>query len=312
MKPVILLLTGIICSQLSSAVAEDSAGPVLGCEASVLLPERFEIVTEQVVDQPERMEIVVLPAEYEMVPTEMLVRAAWTERRIVPAQFTTETEQVLVRPERTETIVIPAEYETHTERVLLRPAETRWDVVTRDPEDRSACMRSLGAAWLCPVEVPPVYETVTKTEIVTPERTETRVIPAEFRTLVKQIETVPERIETVEHPAEYETVMVETLVVPAREEVRIVPATYRTVEKRVSTGGGMMSTRPVVCDTALSEGVVTALQNALTEAGHPVEADGVLGPATLAALAAFQSERGLPMGHLTEESVTVLGMSLGR
>ncbi|MDX1293788.1 MAG: peptidoglycan-binding protein, partial [Hyphomonas sp.] len=281
------------------------------CRAPVLIPETFETVTEQVLDQPERTEIRVIPAEYETEPERILVKEASVELRVVPAVYEAVTEQVLVRPERTETVVIPAEYETFTEQVLVRQAYTTWKL--KDPsagqvEPAGTSGELSEGDLLVPVDVPAEYETVTRTRIVKPEESETRIVPAEYRTIVKQVLVEPARVEQVEVPAEYETVLVERLVAPAREEIIVIPATYRTVEKRVLAGGGTAAWRDAPCASDVTPAMIRAVQTALGEAGHAVKADGVLGPATLSALEAFQRRQGLGVGSLTNETLAALGV----
>ena len=159
-----------------------------GCRAPVLIPETFETVTEQVLDQEERTEIRYSPAKYETVQEKVRVREAATEYRIVPAVYESVTEQVLVRPERTETHIIPAEYETYTEQVLVRQAYTTWklkdEVIGRSVAADGSAEGSAGEV-LTPVDVPAEYKTVTRTRVVTPGQSETRIVAAEYRTLVK-------------------------------------------------------------------------------------------------------------------------------
>lgn len=283
------------------------------CRAPVLIPETFETVTEQVLDQEERTEIRYYPAEYETVQEKVRVREAATEYRIVPAVYESVTEQVLVRPKRTETHIIPTEYETYTEQVLVRQAYTTWklkdEVVGRSVAADGSAEGSAGEV-LTPVDVPAEYKTVTRTRVVTPEQSETRIVAAEYRTLVKQVLVEPARVEPIEVPAEYETVPVERLVSSAREEIVVIPATYRTVEKRVVTGGGTAEWRDVLCDPALTRKAIKDVQSALNEAGFAVGEDGVFGPATRTALEGFQREQGLGVGQLTYETLEALGVTI--
>ena len=275
------------------------------CRGRVLIPETFETVTEQVLDQPERTEIRTFPARYETVTQHVETRKATLEYRIIPAVYESVTEQVLIRPERTETLIIPAEYETYTEQVLIRQAYTRVELQDGMLPDQAE------AGEVVSVEVPAEYKSVTRTRIVTPEQSETRLLPAEYRTVVKQVLVEPARVETVDVPAEYESIEVEQLVEPAREEVVLIPATYRTIETRVITGGGEVEWQDVICPQNLSREKIRQIQTALSQAGYVVSSDGVLGAETRQALTAFQRQAGLAMGQVTQETLAALGLDGG-
>lgn len=288
------------------------------CFARVLIPEITEVVTEQVVDRPESTEIQVIPATYETVTEQVLVREETVQYRTIPAVYETVTEQVMIEPERTETIVIPAQFETYTEEVLVRPAYTTWKPgaglfgrgaagtgTTLDSADGQIATGEL----LCRVEVPAQYDTVTRTRIVTPERTDARVIPARFETVSREVVATPPQVVEEVIPAVYETVEVRRQVTSAREEVITIPATYKTIERRVVTGGGGLEWREVLCDTNASADKLREVQQALTNAGYATPVDGEFGPATLRAMEAFQRANGLPVGYLTVSTVQALGVN---
>ena len=287
------------------------------CFARVLIPETTEIQTETVVDRPESTEIKIIPAEYTTVTEEVLVKEATVTYEVIPAVYETVTEEVIVEPERTETEVIPAQFETYTEQVLVRPAYTTWKPgaglfgrgaagtgTTGNPNGEVAT-----GELLCRVEVPAQYDTVTRTRLVTPETTQTNVIPAQSRTVTKQVVAEPPRVEERQIPAEYATVQVRRLVSPASEEVVTIPATFKTVEKRVVVDQGGLQWREVLCDTNTTPQKIAEVQRALAAAGYDNPADGAFGPQTLNAMEAFQRDNGLPVGYLTVDTVQALGVS---
>lgn len=320
MKRIITLSMGLAAVS-GFALAQGSAdyppdgGPGV-CYARVLVPEQTEIVTEQVIDRAESTEIRVIPAAFEMATEQVLVKEASVRYNVIPARYETITEQVIKTPERTETIVIPAEYETYTEQVLVRPAYVTWkpgnglfgrSTVPGETPAEGASGVATGEL-LCRVEVPAEYETVTRTRIKAPERTEVKVIPATFETVTREVVAqAPQVVEEV-IPAVYETVTVQRLAAPAQEEVIIIPATYKTVEKRVVTAGGGLEWREVLCDTNASPAKIAEVQKALTERGYNNPVDGSFGPATLRAMEAYQRANGLPVGYLTVSTVQSLGV----
>ncbi|MGB2177965.1 MAG: peptidoglycan-binding domain-containing protein, partial [Hyphomonas sp.] len=141
------------------------------------------------------------------------------------------------------------------------------------------------------------------------ERVETRVIPARFRTIERQVLREPAQVVEEILPAEYEDVEVQRLVTPEQQETIVVPATYKTIEKRTVTGGGTVEWREVLCDSNATEAKIAEVQRALAAKGYNVQADGVFGPATLNAMEDWQEKNGLPVGYLTIGTVESLGVS---
>jgi hypothetical protein len=288
------------------------------CFARVLIPETTEIMTEQVVDRAEVSEISIIPASYETVTEQVLVKEETIQYTVVPATYETVTEQVIETPERTETIVVPATYESYTEQVLVRAAYTTWkpgNGLFGRGDARGGTVGPEGAnglatgELLCRVEVPAQYDTVTRTRIATPERTETQVIPATYRTVTREVVATPPSVVETVVPAVYDTVNVQRLVSAASEQVTVLPATYKTVEKRIVTGGGGLEWREVLCDTNASPQKIAEVQRALTTAGYASPDDGNFGPATLTAMESYQRANGLPVGYLTVSTVQSLGVS---
>jgi len=286
------------------------------CYARVLVPDTISVQSEQVIDREASFELKLVPATYETVTEQRLVKEASTVYKMVPAVYKTVTETIIVEPEREESVVVPAQYETYTEQVLVREAYTTWKkgdgLYGRDRENVSASdtIALATGELLCRVEVPAEYETVTKTRLVSPERTEVQIIPAVTKTVTKEVVVEPARVEEEIVPAVYETVTRQQLVTEAFEERIEIPATYKSVEKRVVTNAGGLEWRQVLCETNATSGTISSIQAALTNAGYPVPADGQFGPATLQAMEAFQRANGLPIGYLTMSTVDALGLSL--
>lgn len=299
---------------------ESDAG---SCFARVLIPEMTEVVTEQVIDRPESTEIKVVAAQYQTVTEQILVKEETVRYEVVPAVYETVTEQVIATLERTETIVVPAQFETYSEQVLVRPAYTTWKPgnglygrgaagVGTSATNADGTISGNGVATgelLCRVEVPAQYDTVTRTRLAMPERTETNVIPATYKTVSKEVVSQPSRVVETVVPAVYDTVSVQKMVSPAMEDTIVIPATYRTVEKRVVTGGGGLEWRQVLCDTNASSAKIAEVQRALSAKGYTLPADGSFGPATLRAMEDYQRSNGLPVGYLTVGTVQSLGLT---
>ena len=304
------MLAGFAAAQGTAAYPPDAQPG--SCYARVLIPETYEIQTEQVLDTPEHTEIHIIPAQYETSTEKVLVKEAAVTYSVVPPVYETETEQMLEVPERTETVVIPAEYETFEEKVLIRPAYVTWKPGTglygRGMSAEDQVVSSTGEL-LCRVEVPAQYETVTRKRLKAPERLETKVTPARYRTIERQVLQTPARVVEEAVPAEYADIEVQRLVTPESQETVVVPATYKTVEKRIVTGGGTVEWREVLCDSNATPEKIAEVQRALAGKGYKLQADGVFGPATLSAMEAWQKANGLPVGYLTISTVESLGIS---
>jgi len=227
---------------------------------------------------------VFVPAEYSQVSEQVLVKDASSRYETKSARYEWVEEQVLVQEASTRLEEIPARYEWTEEQILVKAAHTVWKK-GRGPVERID--QSTGEI-MCLVEVPAEYRTVRKQVLV--EKASTRV---------------------VQIPAVYETVKVQKLVAPAHEELIEIPAEYSSVTRWVKTSDGYMEWRQVMCETNLSYNHVRQIQKALHDAGHhPGPIDGVIGYQTLAAVESYQQQKGLAVGGLTHETVSSLGVKL--
>ena len=196
-------------------------------------------------------------------------------RVLIPDSIETVSERVIDRKASVEIRDIPARYATVQEKHLIRQGATVYKTI------------------------PAVYETVTETLEIEPGIT---------KTYTKQVVVRPAEIIEETIAPEYETIEVQKLVSPARQERIEIPATYKTVERRIAIGG-VAEWRPVLCETNTDATKIAEVQQALADAGHPLAIDGIFGPATFAAMQAYQLEQGLAVGYLTVATVERLGVS---
>ncbi len=304
----VTLSAGLAAAQSADMPPEADPGT---CFARVLMPQTTDVVIEQVTDRPESQEIQIIPATYETVTEQVLVKEESVDYTMVPATYKTVTEQVLIEPERIEYKVVPAQYETYTEQVLVREAYVTWkqgDGLYGQTDASSKDGQSTGEL-LCRVEVPAEYETVTKTRLVSPERTDEIVIPAVYETVSREVVDTPAQVVESVVPAVYNTVSVQKLVTPATEEIIFQPASYKTIERTVVTGGGELEWRPVLCETNASPQIISQIQQALTDAGYNTPVDGEFGPSMQSSMEAYQRAKGLPVGYLTMSTVDALLIS---
>lgn len=231
------------------------------CYAKSSLPDKYDTVIEQIVEQPQSVKKVK-----------------------VPATFKTVFDTIVSQPKSFKVVRTSEVYETIVEEVMTTPASYKWvkgktDVACLSPNPKDCEVLVL-------VEIPPVY---TKTE--------------------KKVLKEEAKIDTVELPAQFK--VVPRKVVDTPEEIKDVfqPASYRAVKKSVLVEKGEKVWREVACADFLTRDKVIEIQKALISKGYPTgPADGIIGNMTRNALLKFQRDRGVAEGHLTLETLDLLGI----
>ncbi len=225
---------------------------------------------------------VFVPATYEQTSEQVLHKGATSTVSTVPAAYEWVEERIKVEPASYKLETVPASYEWQEERILVREARTEWKR-GRGPIEK---VDSNTGEIMCLIE-----------------------IPAEYKTVRKQVEVAAATTKRVEIPARYETVKVQKLVREAREERVAIPAEYQTVTRWVKTSDGHMEWREIVCETNMGGDLVKRMQVALRDHGHnPGPIDGVIGSQTMTALHGFQKQESLAVGGVTYESLERMGL----
>jgi peptidoglycan hydrolase-like protein with peptidoglycan-binding domain len=143
------------------------------------------------------------PAKYQTTTEKVLASEASERVQAIPAKYRTVSKRILVSEGTERLVTTPAQYKTVSERVQISPARTEWK---RTKCGDRGCNQS---EVVCLVEIPPVYNTVTK-----------------------KVVAVPPATRKVTTPPQYKTVQVQELVEPATSRTIPIPATYKTVTKR--------------------------------------------------------------------------------
>ncbi len=286
----------------AAAESEPAAAPLLPpnakageCYARVLVPPRYETSTDQVIKTAASTRIETNPAEFETVTRQVLVKAASERIEVVPASYGWETEEVLVTPATTKLVAAPARYNTVTEKVLVKP-EHKVNEITGE--------------IMCLVTVPAEYKTISKQVLVAEATTKEIPVAAEYKTVKRKVMTSPPTTRKIEIPAEYKTVTVRNVVTPAQSRSVEIPATYQTVASRKLVQDSYLEWRSILCETNMTREVITAMQSALKREGEyagPI--DGIVGPATVSAISAYQRKQSLPRGGITLEMLQRLNVS---
>ena len=228
--------------------------------------------------------LVEIPARYKTVQKQVIKTAATTREVEVPAVYKTVKVRKLVKPEQEKRTKIPEEHKQITKRIKVSDATFAWHGM----HEVSKPEGSPTGAQVCLKEIPAKYETVTK-----------RVVKAPASYKQEQV------------PAVTETVKVRKLVAKATEKRSKIPAEYKTVSKRSKVGDERLEWRQVLCETNMTKGIVTRVQQALKDAGYKVgSVYGIVGAGTLRAVDAYQRDKGLPTGGLTLRTLESLGVKI--
>ncbi len=285
------------------------------CYARATVPAQYDTVMERVVKKPASARVDVVAAEMQQVQERVMVRPATKRIEVVPATFDEVEERVMVRPATTKLEVVPAKTRTVSERVAVRPASSVWKRSSElSPAERAQQKLDPNAGdILCLVEVPAEFRTVTREVIDAPASTRQVEVPAEYATVKKTVIKTPATTREVDVPAEFKTVTVHKVVTPAREVKVDVPAVYEEVPKQVLRTPATAEWRAVLCDTNASPQTLAALQQSLRRAGFdPGRADGRVDTKTLNAVRAFQQSKGLPVDndrYINMATVKALGVA---
>ena len=140
--------------------------------------------------------------------------------------------------------------------------------------------------------------------------TRTVKIPAEYKTVTKQVVATPASTRTVSIPAKYKNIQVTEVASPASQRTIEIPARYKTVSRQELVSQSKVEWREILCDTNMTSGKITQIQRALKAKGfNPGPIDGTIGTDTMSAVNAFQRSKGLPVDrYLNMATVNALGV----
>ena len=111
---------------------------------------------------------------------------------LIPAVTETLTDRIQVSEEqRVLTRIVPAQYRVQQDRILVREGRSYWKQ-GRGPVEK---MNQLTGEILCLVEEPPLYKTIEKRVLVSPEQPEYKMVPAQFESVSKTQIMQAERLE---------------------------------------------------------------------------------------------------------------------
>lgn len=171
---------------------------------------------EQDLTKPITQRLISIPNEIEAVTEKVLIQTETKRRVLKPAVYDTISTTVMISPKRKkQPIKIPAVYETVTETIMVKPERKRL------------------------IPVPSCRPNITETIMIKPESKRIvggreEIIPAEYRTITKQLPEAERVVKEEIIPAEYQTVP--KLVRRHRDfcvREEIIPAEYRIIAQIV-------------------------------------------------------------------------------
>ena len=314
----------------------DIAGsPVNMCYHEHVLPAETRQVSESIQVTPASFTIETNPATYRTVEKQVLVKPASTKLVKVPAQYETYSEQVIDKPAHTTwkkgsgpiqkideatgeimcLVEVPATYKT-INRTRLVSAETVQEVEIPAEYETITVRELVSEASENRIEIPATYKTVTRTEVVSEptfvwhevhdkslgadSRTGNKVCltetAAKYQTVQKQVIEQEAYSREVEIPAVYETRKYRKLVADASEIRTEIPEKTQTISYRELENEGFMEWRSILCDTNVTNDLISSLQRKLNSEGYDAgNPDGVVGQQTMTAVNDYQRDNNLPL-----------------
>ncbi len=277
------------------------------CYARVFIPPRTEKRPQEVVIVEGYDELRVEQPTFRREERTIVLRPAYERVEYDPPVFETRVQEVVIEPERVVYSVEPAKLVKEDQAVKIRERFETWDASC---VDRRVNIPGATGEVLCRRTVPPLFKRIDKTVVARPAEVVRKVIPAKIKTIKVEVVVREAEIRRVQVPAK--TTIVEVLVeaTPFRELRNRVEPVTTTVPIEVPVAEGRIEWREILCRKDLGDReLVQRVQRALRERGYnagPI--DGVVGPKTRGALAAFQRDEGLPESGFTVETLRALGV----
>jgi len=277
------------------------------CYAKVLVPAKYDTISEKVLKREASERVTVVPAKFEWVEERVLTKEAGETLEVIPAVYRWVEERVMVEPASTRLVAVEAQYETVSERVLDTPEQTVWKK-GRGPIER---IDNTTGEILCLVVEPATFKTINRTVVKTPASSRSVDVPPVFKNIRKQVIDRPAEVRKIASPAQFTTIRVRKMVEPPREQRISLPAEFQTVTKRVRVSTERLMWQSILCETNVTQDIIARIQQALDAKGfNPGDVDGVLGSSTLSAVEAYQRANGLARGGVTMETLESLEVTL--
>ena len=138
-----------------------------------------------------------------------------------------------------------------------------------------------------------------------------QAIPAQTIAYKRKVVTAPGRVVKTTEDPRYREVSIVELVQDSSSQSVPIAAESTKYEKRIKVSDARFEWQPILCETNVTNAVVTRLQQSLKDNGYSVGSiDGILGKGTYRAIERYQSDKNLSRGGITMETIKALGVSL--
>lgn len=275
------------------------------CYAKVLVPEQYETKELKQLVKEAETKIEVVPETYKVVDKKVTIREQSTRLVTIPATYKTITETIMIEPEKTTITTVPATYKKVSEKILIKPAYTTWKKGRGEIEKVD---NSTGEI-MCLVEIPAIYETITKEIIDLPASTKEVKIPAVYKTVERKVVDTPASTKEEIIPAICKMVPTRVLDSETKEIKTESPAVYTMVPTKVKTTDSYFKWQSILCETNATTEVISNLQKALKAKNYKItNIDGQYNDETKAAIKVYQRDNNLNQGALTIETLKSLGL----
>ncbi len=314
------------------------------CFAKIKINATYKTQSRRIlVSKATSKRVLVRAPQYRFINKRVQVRKAYYKTRTIPAQYRTNVKRVMVKPayntwrkghgaitridnmtgEIMCRVKVPAVYKNVSQHILVRPVQK---------------IRTL---------VPAVYRTIKQKKFIAPALYKTLRTPARYKTQNYRVKTGGARYAwravlcKTNAPKDYRKAVIkrkpvvrnapvkqyrQSSGISHQDYMRVMNAgtskaklnnakkvskrkVLRTKAKAPKMSAPTPSTTKSNSKSATKQSIVYGIQKALKNKGFdPGSLDGKMGPGTAAALKAFQSSRGLPVGQLSKDTFRALGL----
>ena len=197
----------------------------------VEIPEQFQTISRQVLKTPASVREEIIPAEYATVKRQVLDQAASTSQQDIPATYQTVTRQVIdieklkaqgyKFDDKGDIVATPS-----GERVLRAGAVSGGSAKTAGAESGTE-------GYVREIKIPAEYKSISRQVVDQPATVRTVEVPATYKTVKTRVVATPAKTEETVIPAVYKTESRQVVdQAPSTREI-VIPAVYKTVERRV-------------------------------------------------------------------------------